>query len=77
MSAMIRYTKHLGTNYIIVDSSLEVNGVKVPFRLQANIKDVEEIDQAKIYRVLSIAFDRHLNFDKKSTQPKKPWWKVW
>jgi hypothetical protein len=74
---MIRYTKHLGTNYIIVDSSLEVNGVKVPFRLQANIKDVEEIDHAKIYRVLSIAFDRHISFDKKSTQTKKPWWKVW
>ena len=74
---MIRYTKHLGTNYIIVDSSLEVNGVKVPFQLQANIKDVEEIDHAKIYRVLSIAFDRHLNFDKKPTQTKKPWWKVW
>jgi hypothetical protein len=41
------------------------------------IKDVEEIDHAKIYRVLSIAFDRHLNFDKKSTQTKKPWWRVW
>ena len=75
--AMIRYTKHFDKKYIIVDSSFEVNGVKFPVQIQANINNVEEIDQIKIYRVLSIAFDRHLDFDKKSTQTKKPWWKVW
>lgn len=75
--AMIRYTKHLNTHYILVYSTIEVNGVKIPIRLQANINDVDEIDRPKVYRVLAIAFDRHLNFDKPKSTTKKPWWKIW
>ncbi len=67
----------MGANYIIVDSTIEVNGVIIPVQIQANINKVDEIDRPKVYRVLSIAFDRHLNFDKPKSTIKKPWWKIW
>ncbi len=67
----------MGVNYIIVDSTIEVNGVIIPVQIQANVSNVDEMDRPKVYRVLSIAFDRHLNFDKPKSATKKPWWKIW
>ena len=74
---MIRFTKHMSVNYIIVDSTIEVNGIIIPIQVQANISNVAEVDRSKVYRVLSIAFDRHINFDKPKSTTKKAWWKVW
>jgi hypothetical protein len=74
---MTRYTKHFNTDYIIVDSSLEVDGVVIPIHVQVNISKVKDKDLPKIFRTVSIAFDRHFNFNKPQPTQKKPWWKVW
>jgi hypothetical protein len=74
---MTRYTKHLNTDYIIVDSSLEVNGVNIPIHIQVNINKIKDEDRPKIFRIVSIAFDRHFNFNKPQPTQKKPWWIFW
>jgi hypothetical protein len=74
---MTRYTKHLNTDYIIVDSSLEVNGISMPMHIQVNISKVKDKDLPKIFRTVSIAFDRHFNFNKHQPTQKKSWWKLW
>jgi hypothetical protein len=73
---MIRQVKHIGRDYIIVDNTLEVNNVKVPFHLQVNISNLTQEEKNAIFRTVSIGFDRHINFNKKSSS-KKPWWKFW
>ena len=39
---MIRHTKHQGRDYIIVDGSIKLNDVSVPFQVQVNITKVKE-----------------------------------
>lgn len=73
---MIRYAKHNSSNvnYVVVNSTLEIDGVVVPFEVQVNIKNLAEKDHSKVFRVVSMAFNRHLNFTKPKPQPKKAWW---
>lgn len=75
---MIRYAKHNNISYIVVDSSMEINGVKAPLHIQINLKDISEDDRKIIYRTALVAFDRHINFTKQTVEKsKKRWWKFW
>lgn len=73
---MIRYAKHNSSNvnYIVVNNTLEIDGVVVPFELQISIRNLKEEDCSKVFRVASIAFNRHLNFSKPKPQQEKSWW---
>ena len=75
---MIRFAKHNGTDYIIIDSSFEVNGLTSPLHIQINLKGVSDEDKVVLYRASSIAFNRHINITKpKQPELKKSWWKFW
>jgi len=74
---MIRFTKHINTNYIVIDSTLEVDNITVPIQVQVNINNLSEIERSKIYRIANTAFNRNINFNKPKPQPKKPWYKFW
>ena len=71
---MVRYVRHKNVNYIVVDSTLEVEGMIVPIQMQVNVQNVREVDRSKVFRVVSVAFNRHINFSKSKVEPKKPWW---
>jgi hypothetical protein len=74
---MIRYTKYLNKDYIIIDGSLEIDDMAIPIQYQVNIDKVKEEDRSKVFRILSTAFNRNISFDKPKPQSKKSWWKVW
>jgi hypothetical protein len=75
---MIRYTKHQDKDYIVINNSIKINDVLIPIQVQVNISKVKEEHHPKIYRVVSLAFDRIINFDKPKEQPvKKAWYKFW
>lgn len=75
---MIRYAKHSGKDYIVIDSSFEVNGLSVPLHIQISVSELNENDKSIVYRTAAVAFNRHINFSKpKITVSKKPWWKIW
>jgi hypothetical protein len=75
---MIRYAKHSSKNYIVIDSSFEINELKVPLHIQINVNELSENDRSIIYRTAAVAFNRHIVFNKnKPTSFKKPWWKIW
>ena len=75
---MIRYVKHHNVDYIIIDKTIQIDGVLMPTQIQVNIDKIPAPDRSKIFRILSVAFDRNISFDKSpKTQPNKPWWKVW
>ena len=71
---MVRYAKHHNVNYIVVDSTLEVDGMVIPIQIQANIQSIKEADRSKVFRVVSVAFNRHINFTKQKVEVKKHWW---
>ena len=71
---VVRYVRHKNVNYIVVDSTLELDGMIVPIQMQVNIQNVKEIDRSKVFRVVSVAFNRHINFNKSKVEPKKSWW---
>ena len=71
---MIRYAKYKDINYIIVDSSIEVEGVVAPIQVQINIQNIKEEDRVKVFRVVSVAFNRPLTFNKPKPQVKQSWW---
>ena len=74
---MIRYTKHQGRDYIIVDGSIKLNDVIVPFQMQVNINGVKEENRHQLLRVVSVAFNRAIDFSKPKPQVKKVWYKFW
>ena len=75
---MIRYAKHNNKEYIVIDSSFEINGLKSPLHVQINVNTFTQEEKDILYKTSSVAFNRHINFSKKPTvAPKKPWWKVW
>jgi len=79
---MIRYTKHQGRDYIIVDGSIKLNDVLVPFQVQVNITSAKEEKRQQLFRVVSAAFNRVIDFSKPKPQPqpqpvKKAWYKFW
>lgn len=71
---MIRYAKHNGTNYIIVDTTMKVNGIGTPVQVQINVQNVTEESRSRFFKVASVAFDRLLDFDKPKTDTSKSWW---
>jgi hypothetical protein len=73
---MIRYTKYLNKDYIIIDGSLEIDDVIIPIQYQVNINKVKVEERSKVFRIVSSAFNRHISFNKPKS-PDKPWWKVW
>jgi hypothetical protein len=73
---MIRYTKHLNKDYIIIDGSLEIDDMVIPIQYQVNVNNVKVEDRNKIYRIIGVAFNRNINFNKPKPSD-KPWWKVW
>jgi hypothetical protein len=73
---MIRYTKHFNTDYIIVDSHLEIDEMIIPVQYQVNINNVKFEDRSKIYRIVNATFNRNISFNKPK-KPKKPWYKFW
>jgi hypothetical protein len=74
---MIRYTKYLNKDYVIIDGSLEIDDMAIPIQYQVNIDKVKEEDRSKVFRILSTAFNRNISFDKPKPQSKKSWWRVW
>ena len=71
---MIRYTRHQGTNYIIVDSTLEIDSMSLPVQIQVKVEGVEKENQVKVFKIISSAFNHPLNYNKPKVQPKKSWW---
>lgn len=74
---MIRFTKHMNVNYIVVDGTVEIDGIILPTQVQVNIDKVKEEDRSKVFRILSTAFNRNISFDRPKSQSKKSWWRVW
>lgn len=72
---MIRYAKHGNRDYIVIDSSFEIEGVKAPLHIQINVTDLNQENRSIIYRTAYTAFNRHINFNKLKPKVKKPWWK--
>jgi hypothetical protein len=73
---MIRYTKHLNKDYIIIDGSLEIDDMVILIQYQVNVNNVKVEERSKVFRIVSSAFNRHISFNKPKS-PDKPWWKVW
>lgn len=73
---MIRYTKYLNKEYIIIDGSLEIDDMIIPIQYQVNVNNVKIEDHSKVFRIVSSAFNRHISFNK-SKPSDKPWWKIW
>ena len=74
--AMIRYTKYLNKEYIIIDGSLEIDDMIIPIQYQVNVNNVKVEERSKVFRIVSSAFNRNISFNKPKS-PDKPWWKVW
>jgi hypothetical protein len=74
---MIRYTKYLNKEYIIIDGSLEIDDMIIPIQYQVNVNDVKIEDHSKVFRIVSSAFNRHISFNRPKIESKKPWWKIW
>ena len=40
---MIRFAKHMNVNYIVVDSTIEIDGIILPTQVQVNIDKIKEL----------------------------------
>ena len=49
---MIRFTKHMNVNYIVVDGTVEIDGIILPTQVQVNIDKIREEDRSKVFRIL-------------------------
>ena len=75
---MIRFAKHGGIDYIVIDSSFEINGIKAPLQVQIRLEGINDQDRITLYKASAIAFNRNINLTKpKSTKPTKAWWRIW
>jgi len=74
---MIRYTKYLNKEYIIIDGSLEIDDMIIPIQYQVNVNDVKIKDHSKVFRIVSSAFNRNISFNRPKLESKKPWWRIW
>jgi hypothetical protein len=75
---MVRHTKHQGKDYIIIDNSIKINDVSVPFQMQINITNIKEKNRQQLLKVILVAFNRVIDFSKPKPQPvKKTWYKFW
>ena len=75
---MIRFAKHSGIDYIVIDSSFEINGIKAPLQVQIRLEGINDKDKITLYKASSVAFNRNINLTKpKPVEPTKAWWKIW
>lgn len=75
---MIKFAKHNNREYVLVDSSFEVNRVTVPIHLQIDITELADHEKVLVYKTSATAFNRHIVFAKKKEEKvKKAWWKIW
>lgn len=79
---MIRVRKHLGCDYIIIDTDIilyedgEIVAI-TPVQVQVRAKDLSEKHYRAIYRHSSIYFDRTLKVNKPQQVEKKGWFSRW
>lgn len=74
---MIRQAKHLGKNYLIVDTNLQIiedgDILDVPVHIQVNITKIDPTKHYTIYNKIYYLFNHPIVFSK----VKKPWYKFW
>lgn len=79
---MIRVRKHLGSDYIIIDTDIilyedgEIAAI-TPVQVQVRVKDLSEKHYRAIYRHSSLFFDRTLAVNKPQPVEKKGWFSRW
>jgi hypothetical protein len=73
---MIRYTKYLNKDYIIIDGSLEIDDMIIPIQYQVNVNNVKVDERNKVFRIVSSAFNRNISFNRPKPSD-KPWYKFW
>lgn len=75
---MIRYVKHGRKDYIIIDSSFQVNEVKSDIQIQVDVTKLSQGERLTMFRAAQVAFHRHIDVSKrKESKVNKPWWKIW
>ena len=74
---MIRYAKHNNRDYIVIDGTIQLDGEIVPMQVQVNIQNVKESERPKLYKIVGVAFNRNISFDRPPKKIKKPWWQIW
>lgn len=74
---MIKYVKHSKKDYIVVDSTFQINEISCPIQVQVDISNLNQGERLTIFRATQVAFHRHIDVSKKKTSnEKKPWWKL-
>ena len=77
---MIRTVKHKSKDYIIIDTTFQVKEgskvISVPFHLRVDGTDLTKEEYYKVFKRVSILFDRTVTVDiTKPVADSKPWWK--
>jgi len=77
---MIRTVKHKNKDYIIIDTTFQVKEgdkvISVPIHLRVDRTDLNKEDYYKIFKRVSLFFDRTIIVDlTKPVAESKPWWK--
>ena len=77
---MIRTVKHKNKDYIIIDATFQVREegktISAPFYLRVDGTDLNKEDYYKIFKRVSVLFDRTITVDiTKPVVDSKPWWK--
>ena len=80
LSMMIRTVKHKNKDYIIIDTTFQVREegktISAPLHLRVDGTDLSKEDYYKLFKRVSISFDRTVTVDiTKPTLDSKPWWK--
>jgi hypothetical protein len=74
---MIKYVKHGKKDYIVIDSTFQINEINCPIQVQVDVTKLKQGERLTIFRAAQIAFHRNIDVSKKKTSnEKKPWWKI-
>ena len=78
---MIRKTKHLNKEYLIIDTELQImeNGeiIHVPIQIQASLTKLPPTQHYTVYKNVNSLYNRTILIGKPKVTPSKPWWKFW
>jgi len=78
---VIRNTKHLNKEYLIVDTELQImeNGeiLHVPVHIQVNISKIPPTQHYTVYKTINSLYNHITLVGKPKVTPSKPWWKFW
>ena len=75
---MISYFKHSKSDYIVIDSSFQVDEVKSSIQVQIDVTSLTQGERLTIFRAAQVAFHRHIDVSKKKQNKEgKTWWKFW